>query len=210
MRYWLSNGDGKTYGPYELSQLRELAGQGRVRPDASVCPEGGTAWSPLAQVMTTPAGAVAGAPVAATAAPSSTGMYAGFWKRFLAYFLDSVVTLVIGMMVGFILGFVLALAGAPMKGIELAGNVVGIVIGWLYWAGMEASPKQATLGKMALGIRVTDLEGRRLSFGRSSSRYFAKIISVLTLGVGFIMAGFTQRKQALHDMLAGCLVVNNK
>ena len=72
---------------------------------------------------------------------------------------------------------------------------------------MESSAKQATVGKMALGIIVTDLDGRRIGFGRATGRYFAKILSALTLGIGFLMAGFTERKQALHDMVASCLVV---
>ncbi|MGB6469852.1 MAG: RDD family protein, partial [Candidatus Acidiferrales bacterium] len=66
---------------------------------------------------------------------------------------------------------------------------------------------QGTLGKRALGLLVTDLEGRRVSFGRASGRYFGKIVSALILMIGFIMAGFTEKKQALHDMLAGCLVL---
>jgi uncharacterized RDD family membrane protein YckC len=72
---------------------------------------------------------------------------------------------------------------------------------------MESSAKQATVGKMALGIIVTDLDGRRIGFGRATGRYFAKILSALTLGIGFLMAGFTERKQALHDMVASCLVI---
>jgi len=88
--------------------------------------------------------------------------------------------------------------------------ITGIVVSWLYVAGMEASSKQATLGKMALGIIVTDLDGQPISFGRATGRYFAKIISGLTLCVGYIMAGFTEKKQALHDMIASCLVVQRK
>ena len=79
---------------------------------------------------------------------------------------------------------------------------------WLYFALMESSSKQATLGKMALGIIVTDLNGNRLSFGRATGRYFGKIISGAILMIGYIMAGFTEKKQALHDIIAGCLVVN--
>jgi len=86
--------------------------------------------------------------------------------------------------------------------------ILTILIGeWLYFALME-SMKGATLGKMALGIIVTDMNGNKITFGRASGRYFAKIISSLTLGVGYIIAGFTQQKQALHDIIAGCLVIN--
>jgi uncharacterized RDD family membrane protein YckC len=81
------------------------------------------------------------------------------------------------------------------------------VAGWLYFAMMESSNKMATLGKMAIGIKVTDLNGNRISFGRATGRYFAKILSGMILMIGYIMAGFTEKKQALHDMIASCLVV---
>ena len=72
---------------------------------------------------------------------------------------------------------------------------------------MESSSKQATLGKLALGIVVTDLNGNRISFGRATGRYFGKIVSGMIFAIGYIMAGITERKQALHDIMASCLVV---
>jgi uncharacterized RDD family membrane protein YckC len=81
---------------------------------------------------------------------------------------------------------------------------------WLYFALMESSAKGGTLGKMAIGIMVTDMTGNRISFGRATGRYFAKILSQMILMIGFLMAGFTQQKQALHDILAGCLVVRSR
>ena len=78
---------------------------------------------------------------------------------------------------------------------------------WLYFALLESSAKQGTLGKMALGIRVTDLDGNRISFGRATGRYFAKFISAIILYIGFIMAAFTAKKQALHDIIASTLVI---
>jgi uncharacterized RDD family membrane protein YckC len=83
-----------------------------------------------------------------------------------------------------------------------------LVADWLYFAYQESSPAQATIGKRALGIKVTDLEGNRISFGRATGRYFAKYLSAITLFIGFLLAAFTARKQALHDMIAGTLVVN--
>ncbi|MBA4312079.1 MAG: RDD family protein [Chlorobiaceae bacterium] len=145
--------------------------------------------------------------------------YAGFWKRFLAYIIDQMIMGVLGfiVVVPFLammgiglwnedfdpsVGFIVWLIGAYLTMIST------IVIGeWLYYALME-SMKGATLGKIALGITVTDMQGNRLSFGRATGRYFGKIISGLTLSIGYIMAGFTQQKQALHDMIAGCLVIN--
>ena len=79
---------------------------------------------------------------------------------------------------------------------------------WIYSAVFESSGKQATLGKMALGIIVTDLSGKRISFGKASGRYFGQFLSGFILGIGFLMIAFTARKQGLHDKLAGCLVVN--
>jgi uncharacterized RDD family membrane protein YckC len=83
-----------------------------------------------------------------------------------------------------------------------------LVLQWLYYAWMESSEHQATLGKMALGLIVTDLDDRRVSFARATGRFFAKIISgLIPLAIGYIMAGFTEKKQALHDMIASTLVL---
>jgi uncharacterized RDD family membrane protein YckC len=72
---------------------------------------------------------------------------------------------------------------------------------------MESSKFQGTLGKMALGIIVTDMEGRRVSFGKATGRYFGKIVSTIILFAGLIMIAFTEKKQGLHDMLANSLVI---
>src|SRR5690606_10177125 len=94
-------------------------------------------------------------------------------------------------------------------GVQLttASSIIMMIVDWLYFASFESSTKQATPGKMALGIIVTDYEGERISFGKALGRKFAKILSTITLGIGYIMAAFTEQKQALHDMVAGTLVV---
>lgn len=89
----------------------------------------------------------------------------------------------------------------------VAIRLLGLMAGWIYYALMESSGWQATLGKKVLGLKVTDLAGNRISFARASGRFFGKILSGMLLLVGFMMAGFTERKQALHDILAGCLVL---
>ena len=71
---------------------------------------------------------------------------------------------------------------------------------------MESSKFQGTIGKLALGIIVTDMEGNKISFGRATGRYFGKFVSAIILYVGFMMAGFTEKKQGLHDILASTLV----
>ncbi|MBI1807640.1 MAG: RDD family protein [Ignavibacteria bacterium] len=151
---------------------------------------------------------------------TSIASYAGFWKRFVAYLIDklilSVVTFILFIPVLGLLGigalahedvddsvgFLIAFIGAYAMAIVLI-----IVADWLYFALME-SKKGATLGKMVLNITVTDTNGSQISFGRATGRYFGKILSGLIFCVGYIMAGFTQQKQALHDILAGTLVVN--
>ena len=82
-----------------------------------------------------------------------------------------------------------------------------IVVFWLYFAKLESGPSQATIGKRVMGIKVTDDRGQRIGFGRATGRFFGKIISGMILNIGYLMAGFTGRKQALHDMMAGCCVV---
>ena len=140
---------------------------------------------------------------------NGTSMYAGFWRRVVAALLD-----------GLVLGIVtvplnLALGGGNDFGSDSmayspAASSIGTVLGWLYYALMESSGKQATLGKMAMGIMVTDLEGRRIGFGKATGRHFAKILSALILLIGFLMVAFTARKQGLHDILAGTLVVKGQ
>lgn len=139
-----------------------------------------------------------------TATISATSIYAGFWKRFAALLLDSVILAVAGGVTGFIFGLIVS---KPSASAEALLNVISIVLGWLYFSLMESSSNQATVGKMALGIKVTDIDGNRISFARATGRYFAKIISGLILLIGYIMAAFTEKKQALHDMIAGTLVV---
>jgi uncharacterized RDD family membrane protein YckC len=103
----------------------------------------------------------------------------------------------------------LAIAGAIffIFVIMILGLLI-LVIEWLYYALFESSKNQATLGKIIVGIVVTDLDGKRISFARASGRFFGKIISGLILNIGYIIAGFTEKKQALHDIIASCLVVN--
>jgi uncharacterized RDD family membrane protein YckC len=90
------------------------------------------------------------------------------------------------------------------------GTLVSIVVNWIYEALMTSSSKQATVGKMVFGLVVTDTQGARLSFLHATGRHFAKFLSALTLLIGYIMAAFTERKQALHDFIAGTYVLRGK
>ena len=113
---------------------------------------------------------------------------------------------------GIILGVGVAATGAdqnPDSSIVTNGasNVISILIGWLYHSLLESSSWQGTVGKKVLGLTVTDLNGHRISFGRATGRYFGQILSAMICFVGFIMVAFTERKQGLHDMMAGTLVL---
>jgi uncharacterized RDD family membrane protein YckC len=139
--------------------------------------------------------------------------YAGFWKRFAAYIIDGIIVNIVMNVLGLIIvGSTVFSLRANAVDIAVARiavyGIVSIVLVWLYSALMESSSSRATVGKMALGIVVTDLQGKRISFGRATGRFWGKYVSGAILAIGFIMAGFTERKQALHDMLAGTFVVN--
>ncbi|HUO60471.1 MAG TPA: RDD family protein [Candidatus Acidoferrales bacterium] len=139
--------------------------------------------------------------------------YAGFWLRFVALIIDQVIlSAVLTPFTWAILGPATAMASDPTNIGLFMSRIVRLIavatIGkWLYYALMESSSKQATIGKLALGLRVTDLKLQPIDFGQATARYFGKILSGLLLCIGFMMAGFTARKQALHDMIAGTLVI---
>ena len=139
--------------------------------------------------------------------------YAGFWLRFGAYIVDSLIISIVSIPLIVVL-VLIVLSGnvdpdsPEVTALQLAFNGISALIGWLHHALMESSSWQATVGKKVVGIRVTDLDGNRISFGRATGRYFGKIVSGLICSVGFIMAAFTEKKQALHDMIASTLVLH--
>ena len=143
-------------------------------------------------------------------------VYAGFWKRVAANFIDSVVIGLVGGIIGAMIGGVLGaalgmnggLGGGGFVAIQLITNLVSIVITAGYYAWFHSSTNRATLGKMAIGIKVVRSDGEAISFLRGVGRYFGFLLSSLILGIGLLMAAFTERKQALHDMLCDTLVVD--
>ncbi len=141
--------------------------------------------------------------------------YAGFWRRLVAFIIDLVLVIFILWIIAYTLSHVIPQIKGEIGDQEsVFKGVVGLIIvltfipiPWLYWAILESSSSQATLGKMALGIIVTDLDGNRVSFNKASLRFWGKILSGWILNIGYIMAAFTKKKQALHDIIAKCLVV---
>jgi uncharacterized RDD family membrane protein YckC len=142
----------------------------------------------------------------------SSIIYAGLWLRFLSALVDGAVLFMPLAFAEFIAVVIFKLL-ASGKSSNLAilsvffPLLTPVLITWLYFAVLESSSWQATVGKKAFGLYVTDLTGQRLSFARATLRTFAKYLSILTAGIGYILCGFTQRKQALHDMAAGSLVL---
>jgi len=172
----------------------------------------------------------ASSPIAGTAHVSAPLQYAGFWVRFVAFFIDG---LILGIPFWIIVAAFIAMFGglgvmlhrfpqnsaptdprefmallAPFFMALFLGWLVFMILEWLYFAGMESSARQATLGKSVMSLRVTNYEGQRISFGHATGRYFSKLVSRLVpFGIGYIMAGFTEKKQALHDFIAATLVL---
>ena len=155
--------------------------------------------------------------------------YGGFWRRFGAAILDGIILYIPTAFVLQALGIPLVPPGLEgMTPVEIQhylqtlspaernalwaeigrSAIVGAAINWTYFAVMESSAMQATLGKMTFGMRVTDLDGNRISFARATGRFFGKYLSSLIFGIGYLMVAFTARKRGLHDMLAGTLVLH--
>ena len=126
--------------------------------------------------------------------------YAGFGARLGAYIIDSLI-------IGIPFGITNTIISSINENISSFVSILGIFAIWLYFAKMESGPQQATIGKKISGIKVTDLNGNRISFAKASGRHFGKIISALIFLIGYLMVAFTEKKQALHDIIAGCLVI---
>jgi uncharacterized RDD family membrane protein YckC len=139
--------------------------------------------------------------------------YASFWQRVGASLIDGILLFVATLLGSWSVGFLYGASAGGNANLETAeglGTVVGIAIPWLYFALMESSSRQATLGKTCAGIIVTDDQGERISFGKATGRFFGKYLSAIIFLVGYIMAAFTPKRQALHDILAGCLVLQGR
>lgn len=200
-----------------------------VTAGAAFCQVCGTpvpsAGLPAPQAYPTPAAAGQTA-VSPHWLPGPTRAYAGFWLRLVAHLIDGLIvgTVMIALLIPLALmtGLGAGLRGfhpdePPNPAMIMAFVsslwifiLIGVLGGWLYNAYSESSEWQATPGKKVLNLIVTDLDGNRLSFGRASGRFFSKIITgLIPFGVGYMMAGFTEKKQALHDMIASCLVLRS-
>jgi uncharacterized RDD family membrane protein YckC len=183
-----------------------------------------SAPSQAAPVAATPAAQLQSsyAPPPPAYVPAAASPYGGFWIRLLAHIIDHIVVSVIAGPLYFILIFpsVMRIMNEAEQNGEPSPEVVASIVGsmaifiaivffgqWLYEALLTSSSWQGTIGKRVLRLKVTDENGNRIGFGRSTGRFFAKIISGLIMWIGFIMIGFTDKKRGLHDMIAGTLVM---
>ncbi|MDQ6670809.1 MAG: RDD family protein [Chloroflexota bacterium] len=131
-------------------------------------------------------------------------VYAGFWRRFAAAIVDGILLGVVLLICDILLAVIF---GSTSTNYSAMASTLNLGATIAYYVGLESGPQQATFGKRALGLIVTDMQGNRISPRRSTGRYFGKFLSTLTLLIGYLMAAFTEKKQALHDKLAGTLVV---
>jgi uncharacterized RDD family membrane protein YckC len=130
--------------------------------------------------------------------------YVGFWRRFGALFIDSIIVAIAGSIVTPIVANLFSESIILMFSSSV---LLSLAIGIAYYAGLESSEKQATFGKQVFGVKVTDLEGNRISFGKATARYLLKMIFGMIFGIGYLFIIFSEKKQGLYDMIVGTVVV---
>ena len=137
--------------------------------------------------------------------------FGGFWIRVGAYFIDLVVLIIPVLLISFLFRAVTPAGDEMEKAIvDFMDSILSLIVWWIYFAVLHSSKWQASVGKKAVGLKVVDENGNRISFGRATGRYFAEILSALILCIGYMMVGWTQKKQGLHDMIAGTYVIKTE
>jgi uncharacterized RDD family membrane protein YckC len=197
-QWWVAN-DELLQGPFGAAYIVISIKSGKLDSNTPACLDGAEEWRNLADWPDFRAAIGHKPPPPPSQSVSPTTIpYAEFWDRVRAVVLDGVILVLATETVSRLGGFRIN---------ESANSLFQLMTTWMYFAAFESSGFQATLGKKAMGIIVTDLKGKRISFGRATVRYFGRYLSALIFFIGFVMAAFTERKQALHDILASCLVV---
>ncbi len=221
-REWYFHLNGKTVGPIPKEEFSELFRSGKLAPDTPVWAEGLKTWVPASQVkglipesQLSPFDIQLDPPPIPAQHNQHAGRGVSIIKanpaphyRLAAAILDGVIYYVMSVISGIFL--VLILSSSELETLESINQLVMFFVSWFYYAFMESSSKQGTVGKILLGFAVTDLGGNRISFWRATGRYFAKILSVLTLGIGYAMCLWTEDRQCLHDMVAGCIMYEKR
>ncbi|HEX8213633.1 MAG TPA: RDD family protein [Longimicrobium sp.] len=200
---------GDRSGPYTIAQVRNLVGEGRFSLSDWAWYPGAPQWIeirdlPGLALSSLPRPPGYQAPLAKTA---TVRRFAGFWIRFAAILIDTIVLLIPLRTLRSLL--IEDRTGDPVAdlGVNLASLALTVCVHSAYRAAFHASGWQATIGKRAVGIQVTDLQGRRITFDHAMGRCLAEFVSGWTVGIGYVMAGLSSRKQALHDKISGTLVL---
>lgn len=139
-----------------------------------------------------------------TGEQTSVAIYANFWLRLGAVMIDSILIGIVLLLVAIIITNSGEFSDSEAQTLSVLS---AIILQFLYFTLMESSAKQGSPGKMALRIKVVNANLQRLTFAEAFNRNMAKFVTVLIFGIGFIMVGFTPKKQALHDKIANTLVI---
>jgi uncharacterized RDD family membrane protein YckC len=236
MEIWIGR-DGERHGPYKEDDVRQWLRSGQVSRDDLAWYEGLADWQPLSVLFPDVVVDTTSAPVSlsATASPlpqiTTVALedHAGFWKRVAAYILDFIILMIPNTIIQKLMGGDAAQETMKQTMLAAPGDMhaflgayhqyyvtmwpavlIITLVTWAYFAICESSAWQGTVGKLALGIRVVDEQGKRISFLRATGRFFAKYLSSMIIFIGFLMVAWTRRKQGLHDIIAGTLVLNGR
>jgi uncharacterized RDD family membrane protein YckC len=224
---WYVLVDNRTLGPHSGRDVKAMIERGTIGPRASLAKVGSQQWTPIGDVpafasLLAREGVASGAagpprqlPMATSYASSPYGVhFAGFWIRVAAYFIDAIVQSVIVFVISLVIGIIVGLAAGRPGGAQSAAAiaqglaiVVQFVIVFAYQAIFVSGSWQATPGKRLCGIYIIRVDGRKIGVGLAVGRYLAIWVSALTLYIGFMMAGWTAQKKALHDMICNTRVI---
>ena len=221
--------NGFEMGPYEMPDLESKLRSGAIGRNYIIKTDGEFAWHPISSVVRTdpphelfrPAttseekvqrGIEGLHPKSSSSQKTTTSerdAYGGFWLRAGACFVDMAVILLPSLLARSLAYYLIqqTLPSATVLQIQVTGFCVSLLISWTYYASFLSSAWQATVGKRVCSLKVVDYDGKRISFGRATGRYFGAWLSSLPLGIGFLMITWTRRRQALHDFLAETLVI---
>ncbi len=232
---WYYANDGQRHGPVSAEEFKALVDAGTIHAATLVWRNGMANWQPYAEVAAAsvpnppiPAEPGLRSDAGSLRTPTSVGGasqvqilgYGGFWRRVLAKIIDGFITgmlswiILIPLMIMMLGGMENLTSGSEptpeqlqsLIGFQLVGFVVQIVIPIIYGL-FFISKYDATPGKLALGMRIYRADSSRLTKGRIIGRYFAELLSSLTLGIGYLIAAFDSEKRTLHDHIADTRVV---
>jgi uncharacterized RDD family membrane protein YckC len=222
MDNWYYAQNGAQVGPVSQATLVQLLASGQVPVDSLVWCTGMAEWVAASTLPELSAPRVAVTqPVIGYGVGDTTYLqvdngirFAGFWTRFASSFIDGIITTTAMTFIGLIEGAVLTgILGSNSQAADIGKGITGLmnfVLPWLYFAFLQTSATEGSVGMMAVGIKVTNLSGGRITFGQATGRYFASLLSGCLLGIGYLMMLWSPRKQTLHDQLAGTLVIHKQ